>query len=247
LQLYYPEKAETMEVGKLTRTSIFTALVFVATFIIKVPIAATGGYFNMGDSVIYVAAILFGPLVGGLAGGIGASIADVIGGYPLFAPGTLIIKFFEGITTGYAGHKRRPKTRAVGYWKGLSIILGVGLGAATFYIGTNYMAVSGNILLDQVIWAAVSLFLGAFIILLSFRPQTQTNWQTTNIILGGAVMVAGYFIYENFLAVLFPSLEIFAVAEIPVNIGQMLVGMTIALPVLRAVQRILPPEQRSEL
>jgi len=233
-----------MNIEKLTRISIFTALVFVATFIIKVPIAATGGYFNVGDSVIYVAALLFGPLVGGLAGGVGASIADVIGGYPLFAPGTLIIKLFEGIITGYAGYRLRPKNNKVAYWRGLSVLFGVGLGAATYYIGTNYMSIFGNALLDQAVWAALALFLGTFIIVLSFMPQTQTGWQTTSIILGGAIMVAGYFLYENLLALLFPGLEIFAVGEIPANIGQMLVGMTIALPVLRAVQTTLPPETR---
>jgi uncharacterized membrane protein len=233
-----------MDVGKLTKISIFTALVFVATVIIRVPIAATGGYFNFGDSVIYVAALLFGPLVGGLAGGIGASIADIIGGYLIFAPGTCIIKLFEGIITGYAGYKIRASTQAVTLWRALSVVFGVGLGAATYYIGTNYMAVFGNALLDQVVWAAVALFLGVFIILLSFMPQTQTSWQTTSIILGGATMVAGYFLYENLLAVLFPGLGIFAIGEIPANIGQMLVGMTIALPVLRAVQTVLPSQQK---
>jgi uncharacterized membrane protein len=233
-----------MDVGKLTKISIFTALVFVATVIIRVPIAATGGYFNFGDSVIYVAALLFGPLVGGLAGGIGASIADIIGGYLIFAPGTFIIKLFEGIITGYAGYKIRPKNKAVTLWRALSVVFGVGLGAATYYIGTNYMAVFGNALLDQVVWAAVALFLGVFIILLSFMPQTQTSWQTTSIILGGATMVAGYFLYENLLAVLFPGLGIFAIGEIPANIGQMLVGMTIALPALRAVQTVLPSQQK---
>ncbi|MCW4046915.1 MAG: ECF transporter S component [Candidatus Bathyarchaeota archaeon] len=232
-----------MDIEKLTKISIFTALVFVATFIIRVPIAATGGYFNLGDSAIYVAALLFGPLVGGIVGGIGAAIADIIG-YPIFVPGTLIIKLCEGVVTGYAGNKLRSRTKSVVLWKALSVVLGVGLGAATYYIGTNYMAVFGNAQLDQVMWAAVALFLGAFIILLGFMPQTQTSWQTTSIILGGATMVAGYFIYENLLAALIPALGIFAIGEIPANIGQMLVGMTIALPVLRAVQRILPPEQR---
>jgi uncharacterized membrane protein len=233
-----------MNIEKLTRISIFTALVFVATFIIKVPIAATGGYFNVGDSAIYAAALLFGPLVGGIAGGIGASIADVIGGYPIFAPGTLIIKLFEGMVTGYSGKKLNTKSRRVNLWRVLSVVFGVGLGAATYYIGVNYMAISGNALLDQAVWAAVAVFLGAFIIIIGFMPQTQTGWQTTSIILGGATMVAGYFLYENLLALLLPGLEIFAVGEIPANIGQMLVGMTIALPVLRAVQTALPPEQR---
>jgi uncharacterized membrane protein len=228
---------------ELTNVAIFTALVFVATMIIRVPIPATGGYFNFGDSVIYVAALLYGPLVGGLAGGIGASIADAIG-YPIFVPGTFIIKLFEGMIAGYVGYKIRPKTKMVTSWKALSLFFGVGLGAATYYIGTNYMGVFGNAFVDQFLWAAVALFLGIFIIFMSFMPQTETSWQTLAIILGGAGMVIGYFLYESLLAVLVPGLGIFAIGEIPANIGQMLVGMTIALPVLRAVQRAMPFEQK---
>jgi len=232
-----------MNIEKLTKISIFTALVFVATMILRVPIAATGGYFNFGESVIYAAALLYGPLVGGLAGGIGAAIADAIG-YPIFAPGTFIIKLFEGTITGYVGYKICLKTKAVTFWRILSVFFGVSLGAATYYIGTNYMAVFGSVLIDQLLWATVALFLGGFIVFVSFMPQTQTSWQTTGIILGGAAMVAGYFLYENLLAVLVPGLGIFAIGEIPVNIGQMLVGMAIALPVLRAAQRALPLEQK---
>ena len=232
-----------MNIGNLTRASIFTALVFVATTIIRVPIPATGGYFNFGESVIYAAALLYGPLVGGLAGGIGASIADITGGYLIFAPGTFIIKLFEGIITGYAGNKIRAKTKAVTLWRALSVFFGASLGAATYYIGTNYMAVFGTALLDQLLWAAVGLFLGIFIIFVGFIPQTETSWQTTAIILGGTGMVIGYFLYESLLAFLVLP-KIYAIGEIPANIGQMLVGMTIALPVLRAVQKTFPSEQK---
>jgi uncharacterized membrane protein len=230
-----------MDIGKLTKISIFTALVFVTTTIIRVTIPATGGYFNFGDSVIFAAAILFGPLVGGLSGGIGAAIADAIG-YPIFAPGTLIIKICEGAITGYVGNRTPPKT-AMTFWRALSILLGIGLGTAIYYIGINYMAAFGNALIDQIIWAAVGVFLAAFIIFAGFKPQTETSWQTTAIVLGGLAMVIGYFLYENLLAMLFPGLGIYAIGEIPANIGQMLVGLTIALPVLRVAKKALPPSQ----
>jgi Na+/melibiose symporter-like transporter len=105
------------------------------------------------------------------------------------------------------------------------------------------MAVFGTALLDQLLWAAVGLFLGIFIIFVGFIPQTETSWQTTAIILGGTGMVIGYFLYESLLAFLVLP-KIYAIGEIPANIGQMLVGMTIALPVLRAVQKTFPSEQK---
>jgi uncharacterized membrane protein len=235
-----------MEVGKnrlrkLANTAIFTALVFVATIAIRITIPATGGYFNVGDGVIYVAALLYGPFVGALAGGIGSALVDALG-YVVFAPGTFIIKLVEGAIVGYVGRKIPPKKITLTLWRASSLFFGVGLGAATYYIGTNYMGVIGNIFLDQIIWALVALFLGIFIIFMSLMPRTKTSWHTTAIILGGTEMVIGYFLYETLLAILFPGLGIFAVGEIPINIGQMLVGMTIALPILRAVQRAFPYE-----
>ena len=79
--------------------AIFAALVFVATYSFVISIPATSGYFNLGETVIYVAALVFGPLVGAISGGVGAMIADILLG-PQFAPGTLIIKGFEGAIVG---------------------------------------------------------------------------------------------------------------------------------------------------
>jgi uncharacterized membrane protein len=172
----------------------------------------------------------------------GAAIADVIG-YPIFAPGTFIIKFFEGTITGFVGYKNRPKNKASTFWKALSVIFSIVLGAATYYIGTNYMGVFENALSNQIMWAVIALFLGAFVIFVSIKSNDETSGQTTAIIIGGVVMVIGYFLYENLLAVLAPSLGIYAIGEIPINIGQMLVGMTIALPVLKAAKKAFPPQQ----
>lgn len=234
-------EAEKNKLRKLTNVAIFTALVFVATMVIRVTIPATGGYFNVGDGVIYIAALLYGPFVGALSGGIGSALVDVLG-YAIFAPGTFIIKLVEGVIVGYVGRKIRPKTMTATFWRASSFFFGAGLGAATYYIGTSYMGIFGNVLLDQILWAVVALFLGVFIIFMSFMPGTKISWQTTAVIFGGTEMVVGYFLYESLLATLFPGLGILAVGEIPINIGQMLVGMTIALPILRAVQRALPFE-----
>lgn len=224
---------------KTANIAVFSALVFVATFAIRITIPATGGYFNVGDSMVYVAALLFGPLVGGLAGGIGASLVDALG-YAIFVPGTFVIKLMEGVVVGYVGHRLRPETEAVTLWKAGSVLFGIVLGVAVYFIGTNYLAAFGNTILDQLSWAIVALFLAVFIISMSLRVGSQVNWQTIAIILGGTEMVVGYFLYENLLAIILPGAGIYAIGEIPLNIGQMLVGMTIALPIVRAVQRSFP-------
>lgn len=47
--------------------AIFAALVAAATLTFVIPIPATSGYFNLGEALIYVAALLFGPVVGLIA------------------------------------------------------------------------------------------------------------------------------------------------------------------------------------
>lgn len=95
----------------LALAAVFAALVCVVTFVFPISIPATNGYFNLGEIVIYVAALLFGPLVGSIAGGVGAAIADMLVS-PLFAPGTLVIKCLEGAIVGIVNRKtlrRSPK------------------------------------------------------------------------------------------------------------------------------------------
>ncbi len=68
--------------------------------IIHVPVPGVHGFVNFGDSVIILAALLFGPTVGFLAGGIGSGLADVLLGYPHWALLTFFIKGLEGYIAG---------------------------------------------------------------------------------------------------------------------------------------------------
>jgi len=84
--------------------AIMTALVTVGTLIIRIP-NPMGGYFNVGDVMIFVCALTFNPIIGGLAGGIGSAIADIIG-FPLFTIPTLIIKGLEGFLASLITNKK---------------------------------------------------------------------------------------------------------------------------------------------
>ena len=80
--------------------AVFAALTFVATIAITIPMAsASGGYVNFGDTIIFVASALLGPLGGMSVGAIGSVIADLIFA-PEFALITLIVKGLEGLIAG---------------------------------------------------------------------------------------------------------------------------------------------------
>jgi uncharacterized membrane protein len=89
---------------QLALSAMMAALVFVATWTVRIP-NAMGGYFNLGDVMIFVSALAFGPFVGGFAGGVGSAIADIIG-FPVFAIPTLAIKGIEGLLAGFITNRK---------------------------------------------------------------------------------------------------------------------------------------------
>lgn len=84
-----------MNTKKIAYTALFTALIAITTCI-AVPIPGSNGFFNPGDAMIMLCAVMSGGLIASIAGGIGAALADIILGYAIFAPFTLIIKAIEG-------------------------------------------------------------------------------------------------------------------------------------------------------
>jgi uncharacterized membrane protein len=109
-----------MKPRELAAAAVFIALAFVVTRYTVIPIPQTKGYFNLGEVVIYIAALIFGPVVGALAGGVGSALADVAGSYLQFAPLTLVIKGVEGFIVGrLAGAGTAGRLRATvagGIW-----------------------------------------------------------------------------------------------------------------------------------
>src|SRR3972149_2613219 len=96
-------KRKTLPI-QISLMAVMTALVAVGTFIVRIP-NPMGGYFNVGDVMVFVAALTFNPLVGVFAGGVGSAIADMIG-FPMFAVPTLIIKGLEGVLAGFIMNRK---------------------------------------------------------------------------------------------------------------------------------------------
>ena len=80
-----------LSVKKLTMAGVMAALVFVMTYIPKVPVPVTGGYVHLGDGAIFLAALLLGPL-GIPAAAIGSGLSDLLGGYMVYVLPTMAIK-----------------------------------------------------------------------------------------------------------------------------------------------------------
>ena len=86
--------------------AVMIAVTTVFTMVIRVPVPATNGYVNLSDVAIYFTAFTFGPWVGLIAGGVGAALADLLGGYAQFALLTLLAHGLEGFVAGWLGRDR---------------------------------------------------------------------------------------------------------------------------------------------
>jgi len=103
----------------------FTALAFAGTTLIRVPLPASGGYFNLGDTFVMTAALLYGPLAGAVTGLIGPALADAIG-YPQFILATAVVKGIEGLVVGLIGWRAQGRVKPVA---------GLGLGVVVLVAG----------------------------------------------------------------------------------------------------------------
>ncbi len=89
-----------MNLKKLVMTALFAALACVATMSIRIPTPGTNGYIHPGDAIVILSGIILGPVYGMLAGGIGSAFADLLGGYFIYVPITLIIKGLIALIAG---------------------------------------------------------------------------------------------------------------------------------------------------
>ncbi|UCC21342.1 MAG: ECF transporter S component [Promethearchaeota archaeon] len=102
---------------------IFTALNFAITFWVQIPIPVTGGYINIGDVAVMFTALLFGPIVGGIAGGLGPMLADIFSPYIIYAPATLFIKGIEGFVIGLISNPKDCEGR-ISYRDIIAVLIG---------------------------------------------------------------------------------------------------------------------------
>lgn len=79
------------QIKKLALSGVMAALVFVMTYLPKIPVPVTGGYVHLGDGMIFLAAMLLGPM-GAAAAAVGSALSDLVGGYMTYLIPTFLIK-----------------------------------------------------------------------------------------------------------------------------------------------------------
>lgn len=119
----------------VTITAVMTALVFVVTYFLSTPIPNLGGQavFDAGDIAIFISSLTFGPIVGGISGGVGSALSDATYG-SYYAPFTLVVKGLEGFLAGYIVSRPMKRGELLGWISGsLAMVLG--------YFSTNWFLI----------------------------------------------------------------------------------------------------------
>lgn len=137
--------------GRIKRIAflgLFMALVVIATTVLRFPVPTYNLYFNLGEAVIYLVALIFGGPAGAVVGGVGSALSDILGGYPVWAPITFAIKGAEGFIVGTLSRRSKPilavSAGAVIMMLGYATAAGVmyGAGAVPVELAGDFIQVS---------------------------------------------------------------------------------------------------------
>lgn len=173
----------------MVMTALFAALGYVATRILQIP-TPSGGYVNLGDTVVILGAYLLGPVYGAVAGGIGPALADLLSGYAIYVPATLVIKAVMALLAALVYRALGKKTWSmvvcavaaeavmiVGYWL-FETVLAAAAGEGSFMVclaACGAAGIPGN-LVQAAFGIAASTLLA-----LALRQNTQVRRQFPNL------------------------------------------------------------------
>lgn len=128
--------------NKLVMTALMMALTYIATVFVRVPIPFTQGYVHLGDTMVFMSALVLGRKYGIAAAGIGTALADILGGFAAWAPWTFVIKagmvVILGTAAATADRKKGKKSAVM-----LKIELAVGMLIAGAFMVAGYFLAEG--------------------------------------------------------------------------------------------------------
>ena len=223
-----------------------TSLNAVVTVLLAVNLPLSTGFFNIGESMVYLTAIVFGPFIGAISGGLGGMLADIFLGFGSFAPGTLIIKGLEGLIVGFLYQRlittkfsepkeeKNPKKFLLVLITATIISVTILLIGFFIFIGeADFLRVFAdvyvfNVNFTYIFWSIIAVLSFLSIILIYKFVDPKISLKIIAMLVGGMEMILGYFLFETF----FPGIGFAgALSEIPFNIMQVCIGLAVAVSI----------------
>lgn len=89
----------SIRIRDIVQIGLLSALTFVAAWAIHIPYG-NGGVIHLGDSMIFLTAVVFGRRYAAISGALGMTMFDILSGFSVWAPYTFIIKIVMGLIAG---------------------------------------------------------------------------------------------------------------------------------------------------
>ena len=136
---------------RITNTAIFTTIILLSTMLIKFSTGLGEGYIHFGDCFIYLSACILPFPYCLIAGALGGALADILGGYAVWAIPTAIIKMlialpFAIICKKEKSHKMlNKKTALMPIISGIITIFGYFIAECILYsVASATLSLMGN-------------------------------------------------------------------------------------------------------
>lgn len=136
-------------VTTLVLTALLTTLTLLCTMLLKIPVGPDC-YIHLGDAVIFLAVIILPRKHAAFVGGVGAALADLLGGFAFWAPATFVIKILVVIIFGFCIDRVKENSKKI-----------LGLPSAEFfgYIIASIVGVLGYFIAEYILfgnWVAAA-------------------------------------------------------------------------------------------
>ena len=161
---------KNFKVRDLVITSLFIALVYVFTWIVKIqlPFSPNGGLIHLGNVPFFLAAIFFDKRVGMTAGALGMGLFDLTSGWILWSPMTVISALIMGYILNKMNYKKYTLKSLI-----LSFILVALVKVVVYYIGEIFILSSFAAPLASIPGNLIQIGVSSVIVLVILKPMEK--------------------------------------------------------------------------
>lgn len=161
---------KNFKVRDLVITSLFIALVYVFTWIVKIqlPFSPNGGLIHLGNVPFFLAAIFFDKRVGMTAGALGMGLFDLTSGWILWSPMTVISALIMGYILNKMNYKKYTLKSLI-----LSFILVALVKVVVYYIGEIFILSSFVAPLASIPGNLIQIGVSSVIVLVILKPMEK--------------------------------------------------------------------------
>ncbi|MDU5184931.1 MAG: ECF transporter S component [Peptoniphilus sp.] len=161
---------KNFKVRDLVITSLFIALVYVFTWIVKIqlPFSPNGGLIHLGNVPFFLAAIFFDKRVGMTAGALGMGLFDLTSGWILWSPMTVISALIMGYILNKMNYKKYTLKSLI-----LSFVLVALVKVVVYYIGEIFILSSFAAPLASIPGNLIQIAVSSVIVLVILKPMEK--------------------------------------------------------------------------